>query len=107
MPRHAPEADMPKGSVQRPGSRAAWVIRVASNACKNLLRSRSAHPEVELASAGEPEAAPEPDEDALRLQDERVLNAVMALPVPQREAVYLWTVRSSAGCAVRTFPSMR
>lgn len=72
-----------------PDHERAWVIRVASNACKNLLRSRSAHPEVELASVEEPEAAPESDEDALRLQDERVLNAVMALPVLQREAVYL------------------
>ncbi|MEE0845869.1 MAG: sigma-70 family RNA polymerase sigma factor [Eggerthellaceae bacterium] len=78
-----------KDPFNGPDHERAWVIRVASNACKNLLRSRSAHPEVELASAGEPEAAPESDEDALRLQDERVLNAVMALPVPQREAVYL------------------
>ena len=67
----------------------AWVIRVASNACKNLLRNRGAHPEVELSSAPEPEAAPELDEDALIRRDERVLNAVMTLPLPQREAVYL------------------
>lgn len=56
---------------------------MASNACKNLLRSRGAHPEVGLSSA------PEPDEEALARRDERVLGAVMALPLPQREAVYL------------------
>ena len=72
-----------------PDHERAWVIRVASNACKNLLRSRGAHPEVGLSSAPEPEAAPEPDEEALARRDERVLGAVMALPLPQREAVYL------------------
>lgn len=72
-----------------PDHERAWVIRVASNACKNLLRNRGTHPEVELSSVPEPEVAPEPDEDALIRRDERVLDAVMALPVPQREAVYL------------------
>ena len=80
---------MPRGAVQQLRSERAWVIRVASNACKNLLRNRGAHPEVELSSAPEPEAAPELDEDALIRRDERVLNAVMTLPLPQREAVYL------------------
>ena len=54
-----------------PDHERAWVIRVASNACKNLLRSRGAHPEVGLSSAPEPEAAPEPDEEALARRDER------------------------------------
>lgn len=72
-----------------PGHERAWVIRVAANACKNLLRDRKAHPEVELGSIAEPKAHEEPDEDALRRSDERVLAAVMALPLPQREAVYL------------------
>ena len=71
------------------GHERAWVIRVASNACKNLLRDRGAHPEVGLAAVPEPAAAETPDEDALRQRDDRVLNAVMALPLPQREAVYL------------------
>lgn len=73
-----------------PDHERAWVIRVASNACKNLLRSRGAHPEVELTLVAEPEAAPEPDEGALLRRGERVLDAVMALPLPQREAVYLY-----------------
>ena len=37
----------------------------------------------------EPAASQAPGEDALRRRDERVLGAVMALPLPQREAVYL------------------
>ena len=31
-----------------PDHERAWVIRVVSNACKNLLRNRGTHPEVEL-----------------------------------------------------------
>lgn len=72
-----------------PGHERAWVIRVAINACKNLLRDRGAHPEADLAAVPEPAAAEAPDEDSLRRRDDRVLGAVMALPLPQREAVYL------------------
>ena len=72
-----------------PGHERAWVIRVAINACRNLLRDRGAHPEVPLAEVPEPAAAQAPGEDALRQRDDRVLGAVMALPLPQREAVYL------------------
>lgn len=72
-----------------PGHERAWVIRVAINACRNLLRDRSTHPEVPLADVLEPTAAPAPGEDALRRRNDRVLAAVMALPLPQREAVYL------------------
>ncbi|MBM6778354.1 sigma-70 family RNA polymerase sigma factor [Collinsella tanakaei] len=72
-----------------PGHERAWIIRVAANACKNLLRDRGAHPAVELDAVPEPAASQAPGEDALRRRDERVLGAVMALPLPQREAVYL------------------
>ena len=72
-----------------PGHERAWVICVAANACRNLLRDRSAHPEEDLAAVPEPTAPQAPGEDALRRRDERVLAAVMALPLPQREAVYL------------------
>ncbi len=72
-----------------PGHERAWVIRVATNACRNLLRDRGAHQAVGLDAVPEPEAAQAPGEDALRRRDERVLGAVMALPLPQREAVYL------------------
>ncbi|OUO35951.1 sigma-70 family RNA polymerase sigma factor [Olsenella sp. An290] len=72
-----------------PGHERAWVVRVAINACKNLLRDYGSHPEADLAAVPEPAAAEAPDEDALRRRDDRVLAAVMALPLPQREAVYL------------------
>lgn len=72
-----------------PGHERAWVIRVAANACRNLLRDRGTHPAVGLDDVPEPAAAQAPCEDALRRRDERVLGAVMALPLPQREAVYL------------------
>ena len=49
----------------------AWVVRVASNACKNLLRDRGAHPEVNLDEVPEP-----PSGDAV---DERALGRVPAL----------------------------
>ena len=95
-----------------PDHERAWVIRVASNACKNLLRSRGAHPEVGLSSAPEPEAAPEPDEEALARRDERVLEAVMTLPLPQREAVYLhyyegYTLREIARLLGVTVPTVK
>ena len=72
-----------------PSHERAWVIRVAANACRNLLRERGAHPAVGLDDVPEPAASQAPGEDALRRRDERVLGAVMALPLPQREAVYL------------------
>lgn len=72
-----------------PGHERAWVISVAANACRNLLRNRGAHPTVGLDAVPEPPAAQAPGEDALRRRDDRVLGAVMALPLPQREAVYL------------------
>ena len=72
-----------------PGPERAWVIRVAANACRNLLRNRGAHPTVGLDAVPEPAMAQAPGENELRLRDERVLAAVMALPLPQREAVYL------------------
>lgn len=76
-------------SFHDPGHERAWVVRVAINACRNLLRDRGAHPTVGLGAVAEPAVAQAPGEDALRQRDERVLGAVMALPLPQREAVYL------------------
>ena len=71
------------------GHERAWVMRVAANACKNLLRDRGAHPEAPLDAVPEPAAVQTHDEEELRRRDDRVLAAVMALPLPQREAVYL------------------
>lgn len=76
-------------SFHDPGHERAWVVCVAINACRNLLRDRGAHPTVGLDAVAEPAVAQAPGEDALRQRDERVLGAVMALPLPQREAVYL------------------
>lgn len=67
----------------------AWVIRVAANACKNLLRERSAHPVMPLDAVPEPMAVRGLEESDLRRRDDCVLAAVMALPLPQREAIYL------------------
>ncbi len=71
------------------GHERAWVVRVAINACKNLLRDRGAHPTAALDAVPEPAADPTPDEGALLAREGEVLAAVMALPLPQREAVYL------------------
>lgn len=71
------------------GHERAWVIRVAANACKNLLRDRCAHAPVPLDAVPEPAVTPEPSESELRQRDDRVLAAVMALPLPQREVIYL------------------
>ena len=78
----------------------AWVIRVAINACRNLLRDRGAHPAVELDAVPEPVASQAPDEGALRRRDNRVLAAVIALPLPQREAVYLHYYEGYPTCEV-------
>lgn len=71
------------------GHERAWVIRVASNACKNILRDRGTHPAVCLDAIAEPADERGVDEDSARQRDGRVLDAVMALPLPQREVVYL------------------
>ena len=44
-----------------PGHERARVVRVAINACKNLLRDRGAHPEADLTAVPEPAAAEAPD----------------------------------------------
>lgn len=67
----------------------AWVIRVAINACKNLLRERSSHATVPLDAIGEPSTDATADEETLRQRDQWVLRAVMALPLAMREVVYL------------------
>ena len=67
----------------------AWIIRVAANACKDLLRRVNAHPRIPLENIPEPTSAPMDEEELVRQRDQQVLSAVMALPLPQREAVYL------------------
>lgn len=45
----------------------AWIIRVAANACKDLLRRVNAHPRIPLENIPEPTSAPM-DEEELVLQ---------------------------------------
>ena len=85
---------------RNPSHERAWVIRVAINACRNLLRDRGAHPAVGLGDVPEPAATQAPGEDELRRRDDRVLAAVMALPLPQREAVYLHYYEGYPTCEV-------
>lgn len=67
----------------------AWVVRVAANQCKDLLRRRASRETVPLDEVAEPEA-PEPlDETAARARADGVLAQVMRLPLMYREAIYL------------------
>lgn len=68
-----------------------WIIRVAINACKDLLRSRASHVMVDLDDA--PELSTPHDnveqESSFELPD-AVLPYVMKLPVTYREVIYLY-----------------
>ena len=68
-------------AFESPEHERAWVIRTTVNACKDELRAfrRRAVPLDALAEAAAPE-----------LPRSEVLDAVMALPVKYREAVYLF-----------------
>ena len=70
-----------KETFENPEHERAWIIRTAINACKDELRAfrRRAVPLDALAEA----VAPEPPRS-------EVLDAVMALPVKYREAIYLF-----------------
>lgn len=58
----------------------AWLIRVATNHCKDMLRSRKIRSSVTLEEIEDYEIAPE---------EGKVLSHVFALPVKYREAVVL------------------
>ncbi len=72
----------------RSGNFSAWIVRVTRNRALDVLRSRNAHPEVEL-----PEALPETDaiEDVAfaRLDAAAVRNALDDLPPEQRQPIEL------------------
>ena len=57
----------------------AWLLKVAANRCKSVLRGRKRHPAVELL-----DVYPAPDRDGRELME-----AVLALPPNQRSAVHL------------------
>ena len=67
----------------------AWIIRVAANACKDLLKSRGARATVALDDASEPASAPYATEAQLAARSQSVLQSVMNLPANYREAIYL------------------
>ena len=60
----------------------AWIIRVTANACKDLLRRLQRCHTVCLEDVAEIPAPQVPESD--------VLEAVMALPLKYREAIYLY-----------------
>ncbi len=60
----------------------AWIIRTASNACKDLLKSAARNRTCPLESCAEQSAPPE--------QDGSVLDAVQSLPEHYRETIYLY-----------------
>lgn len=61
------------------GHEKAWLLTVAANRCKSVLRSRRRHPSVELL-----DVYPAPDQSGRELME-----AVLALPANQRAAVHL------------------
>ena len=67
----------------------AWIIRVAANAYKDLLKSRGARATVALDDAPEPASAPHATEAQLTAHSRSVLQSVMNLPTNYREAIYL------------------
>lgn len=67
----------------------AWIIRVAANACKDLLKSRGARATVALDDASEPASAPYATEAQLAARSQSVLQSVMNLLANYREAIYL------------------
>ena len=61
------------------GHEKAWLLKVAANRCKSILRGRQRHPAVELL-----DIYPAPDPDSRELME-----AVLSLPANQRAAVHL------------------
>lgn len=58
----------------------AWLLKVAANRCKSVLRVRKRHPAVELL-----DIYPAPDGDGSR----ELTEAILSLPANQRAAVHL------------------
>lgn len=74
--------------VLKPGSEKAWLLKVALNRCRDLWRS-SWHRRVLL---GSKMLEIIPDEDRIddRLEKEALMQAVSALPAPEREVFLLY-----------------
>ena len=58
----------------------AWLLKVAANRCKSILRTRRRRPTVELL-----DIYPVPEEEGSR----ELMEAILALPANQRSAVHL------------------
>lgn len=69
-------------TFESPEHERAWIIRVTANACKDLLRKLQRCHTVCLDAIAEIPAPQVPESD--------VLEAVMALPLKYREAIYLY-----------------
>ncbi len=67
----------------------AWIIRVAINAAKDLLRRQTGRDTVALDEIAEPTAPRWATEHELEARAEGILERVMALPLEYREAIYL------------------
>lgn len=76
----------------------AWIIRVAINATKDLLRRQSGRATVALDDIAEPVAPTRATEYELEARSESVLERVMALPLEYREAIYLHYYE---GCSIK------
>lgn len=68
----------------------AWIIRVAINAAKDLLRRQTGRDTVALDEIAEPTAPRRATEHELEARAEGILERVMALPLEYREAIYLY-----------------
>lgn len=76
----------------------AWIIRVAINAAKDLLRRQSGRATVALDDIAEPVAPTRATEYELEARSESVLERVMALPLEYRETIYLHYYE---GCSIK------
>ena len=76
-------------SFESPEHERAWIIRVAINAAKDLLRRRDRQGTVALDDIAEPVAPMGATDRELEARAEGVLELVMALPLEYREAIYL------------------
>ncbi|NJP04958.1 MAG: sigma-70 family RNA polymerase sigma factor [Chloroflexaceae bacterium] len=88
----------------RGGSFRSWLLRIATNTCYDVLRSRKRRPTISLDAAREsedgmipfdpPDPGESPDEFALRRERSKVLEeAIAALPEDQRITVILSDVQ--------------
>lgn len=67
----------------------AWIVRVAINACKDLLKRRANQATVALDETPEPASEAYASEAELAMRSQGVLQSVMSLPAKYREAIYL------------------